>query len=207
MPCILAAAAVVVAATAAAVIGVGHAVAAATAEQNEQNDDPAAVAAAPGIVIAHNATSYEMWSLGWLSFHGMRAVQKGASNAGNAVAQRQQRVHKMHILEENAGNLCAQLHVGEVPEAADTQFDQMVGNRLCHGLGQRQHGHIRMVLVHICLDLGTVTDLHTVDLRTDQVGREVKGGVNMEANGVEVEVLQQRMTQVTGTDDDDVVAV
>ena len=71
-----------IAATATVLYGSAAATAVAVAAEQEQDndsdDDPAAVAAAPGIIVTHSATSYEMWSLGWLSFHGMRPGRKGA---------------------------------------------------------------------------------------------------------------------------------
>ena len=71
-------AASVIGIAAAPVVAAAAAVAAAEDQQQDDDDDPAAVAAAPGIIVTHSATSYEMWSLGWLSFHGMRSGRKGA---------------------------------------------------------------------------------------------------------------------------------
>ena len=48
---------------------------------------------------------------------------------------------------------------------------------------------------------------HAVDLVADQGGGDVERGVQMEAHLGKVEVLQQRMTQMAGTDDDQLVVV
>ena len=128
------------------------------------------------------------------------------SLAGNAVAQGQQRVHKVDILEKYARLVGGKLHVGEVPEAADAQPDEPVCQRLRHALRYGEHRHVGVVVGHIFLQLVHGADGHTADLRADEGGRDVKGGVDAEADLVEVEVLEQRMTQMTYADDDDLVA-
>ena len=132
----LAAGGLIAAAAAAApvptVAAAGAVIAAAEPNDDQQNDDPAAVAAAPGILITHSATSYEIWSLTRLSFHGMHRVQNGSLAAGDAIAEGQQGVHKVNVLKEHAGNLSVQLYIGKVPETADAQIDQAISQRLGH---------------------------------------------------------------------------
>ena len=58
-----------------------------------------------------------------VSFHSMRRQGKGVSGTGNAIAQGQKRIYKVHILKEYTGHFGAQFHIGEVPKALDTQVD------------------------------------------------------------------------------------
>ena len=126
--------------------------------------------------------------------------------AGNTVAQRQQRVHKVDILEEHAGLIGGQLHIGEVPEAPDAQADEAVSQRLRHALGYGEHRHVGVVVGHIFLQLVHGADGDAADVRADEGGGDIEGGVDAEADLVEVEVLQQRVAQVAGADDDELVA-
>ena len=99
------------------------------------------------------------------------------------------------------------LHVGEVPEAADAQGYQTVGQRLRHVLGHRQHRHIGVMLGCVFLQLVHGADSDAVDLVADQGGGDVEGGVQVEAHLGKIKVLQQRVAQVAGADDDQLVVV
>ena len=200
------------AAAAAAVVlhRVAAAAAGAVATEQKQNDDgdddPAAVAAAPGI-ITHSATSYEMWTFCQVSFHSMPARRIGASASGNAIAERQQRVNKVDIFKENAGDLGGQLHIGEVPETADAHINQLVSQRLRHILRHGQHRHIGVILLHIGGQLIDGADGDVVDRGADQLGRAIKGGIDLETDLAEIEVLQQGVTQMTCAHHNDAVTV
>ena len=128
------------------------------------------------------------------------------SLAGNAVAQGQQRVHEMDILEEHTGLVGGQLHVGEVPEAPDAKADEPVSQRLRHALRYGEHRHVRVIVGDVFLQLVHGADGDAPDVRADEGGGDVEGGVDAEADLVEVEVLEQRVTQMAHADDDDFVA-
>ena len=136
-----------------------------------------------------------------------RGRGKVRSAAGNAVAQGQQGVHKVDVLEEHAGDLRGQLHIGEVPEAPDAQADEPVRQGLGHILGHRQHRHIGPVAGHIFRQLVHGADGDAPDLGVDQRGGHVEGGVHLEAHLLKIEVLQQGVAQVAHADDDEPVAV
>ena len=175
-------------------------------QQDDRNDDPAAAAAAKaGILITHIVTSYENLTAVRSHSHSMPPQEKCSSGLGDTIAECQQGVHKVDVLEENAVLLGGQLHVGEVPEASDAQTDQPVGQRLRHALRHGQHRHVGMVAGHVVLQLVHGVDGHAADLRPDQRGGDVEGGVDAEAYLFKVEVLQQRMTQMPHADDDDAV--
>ena len=126
---------------------------------------------------------------------------------GDAVAQGQQRVHKVDVLEEHAFLLGGQLHVGEIPEAADTQADEPISQRLRHALGHGQYRHVGLVIGHIFLQLVHGMDLYAPDLRADEGGGDVESGVDAEADLLKIKVLQQRVAQVAHTDDDQAVSL
>ena len=199
------------AAPAAAVVAAAAAVAAAAVaaeqeQQDDRNDDPAAAAAAKaGILITHIVTSYENLTAVRSHSHSMPPQEKCSSGLGDTIAECQQGVHKVDVLEENAVLLGGQLHVGEVPEAPDAQTDQPVGQRLRHALRHGQHRHVGMVAGHIVLQLVHGVDGHAADLRSDQRRGDIEGGVDAEAHLFKIEVLQQRMTKMPHADDDDAV--
>jgi len=122
----------------------------------------------------------------------------------DAIAEGQQRVHKVYVLGKHRLRH-GDLHIGEVPETTDTQLHKMVGDRLRHMLRHRQNGDSGMMLGKVALQLRGVTHLHTVDLRADEIGGEIKSGVEMEAHGGEIKVLHQGVAQMACTDDDDLL--
>ena len=126
---------------------------------------------------------------------------------GDAIAQGQQRVHEVDVLEEHALLLGGQLHIGEIPEAADAQADEPVGQGLGHVLRHGQHRHVGLVVGHIFLQLVHGAHRHAADLRADEGGGDVEGGVDAEADLVKVEVLQQGVAQMARADDDEPVAL
>ena len=122
-----------------------------------------------------------------------RREKKLLSLMADAIAEGQQRVHKVYVLgKHRLGH--GDLHIGEVPETTDTQLHKMVGDGLRHVLRHRQHGDGGMMLGKVALQLRGVTHLHTVDLRADKLGGEIKSGVEMEAHGGEIKVLHQGVT-------------
>ena len=112
----------------------------------------------------------------------------------------------MDVLEEHAGLIGRQLHIGKVPEAADAQGDEPVSQRLGHVLGYGEHRHVGVIVGDIFLQLVHGADSDAADLRAHKGGRDVKGGVDAEAYLIKIKVLQQRVAQVAGADDDDLVA-
>lgn len=112
----------------------------------------------------------------------------------------------MDVLEEHAGLIGRQLHIGKVPEAADAQGDKPVSQRLGHVLGYGEHCHVGVVVGDIFLQLVHGADSDAADLRAHKGGRDVKGGVDAEPYLIKIKVLQQRVAQVAGADDDDLVA-
>ena len=125
------AAAATAAVVAAAAIVAPAAVAAEQEQQDDRNDDPAAAAAAKaGILITHIVTSYENLTAVRSHSHSMPPQEKCSSGLGDTIAECQQGVHKVDVLEENAVLLGGELHIGKIPEAAHTQTDQTVRQRL-----------------------------------------------------------------------------
>ena len=113
----------------------------------------------------------------------------------------------MNILEENIGLIRAQLHIGEVPKALDTQVDKAAGHGLSHMLGNGKHRHIGPIVGNILLQLVHGADGDSMDAGADEVGGDIKGGVYMEADLFKVEVLQQSVAQMAYADDDKAVAL
>ena len=113
----------------------------------------------------------------------------------------------MNILEENIGLIRAQLHIGEVPKALDTQVDKAAGHGLGHMLGNGKHRHIGPIVGNILLQLVHGADGDSMDAGADEVGGDIKGGVYMEADLFKVEVLQQSVAQMAYADDDKAVAL
>ena len=136
-----------------------------------------------------------------------RGREKVRSAAGNAVAQSQQRVHEVDILEKHAGHVGGQLHIGEVPEAPDAQADQLIRQGLGHVLRYRQHRHVGLIPGYIVRQLIHSADGNAPDLGVDQRRGHVKGGVHLEAHLFKIEVLEQSVTQMARADDDKPVAV
>ena len=126
---------------------------------------------------------------------------------GDAVAQSQQRVHEVDVLEEHAFLLGGQLHVGEIPEAADAKADEPVSQGLRHALRDSQHRHIGLIIGHILLQFIHRMDLYAANLRADKGGGDVEGGVDAKADLLKIKVLQQRVAQVTHTDDNEAMSL
>lgn len=108
---------------------------------------------------------------------------------GDVIAECQQCIHKVDILGINVlrdrnFNIC------EVPKAANAERDKTVSQRLRHMLRDGQHCHVGMVLGHIVIQLIHGTDRYAIDFVTDQCGRNIKGGIQMEADLRKVKVLQ-----------------
>ena len=76
-----------------------------------------------------------------------------ASELRDAIAERQQGVHKVDVLEENAVLLGGELHIGKIPEAAHTQADQTVRQRLGYILRDGQDRHVGVIVGDIFLQL------------------------------------------------------
>ena len=125
---------------------------------------------------------------------------------GDAIAQGQETVGEMNVLKLHAGDGGIELHVRNVPETSYTHFHQLIGQLLRHMLGNAEDGDIGGTL--FCKDLShlfTVIDLCAVDFRAHKAGVNVKGTVHGKATGIEIEVVQQSMTQITDTHQYDVV--
>ena len=99
------------------------------------------------------------------------------------------------------------LHIGEVPEAANTQIDQTGSGVLSNMLRNGQHHHIHLVFLQVRIQIVHRVDGHTVDRGADDGRRDVEGSVHREAGVRKAEVLQQRMTQITNADHHQVVVV
>ena len=125
---------------------------------------------------------------------------------GDTIAQSQKTVRKVNVLKLHTGSGRTELHVGDVPEAAHAHFHQLIGQLLCHILGNAEDSNIGSALVgkDLC-HLVTVVDLRAVDLGAHQTGVHIKGTVHGKAAGAEIEVVQQCVTQITDTNQNDVV--
>ena len=62
------------------------------------------------------------------------------SGTGDAVAQREERVDEVDVFEKDVRHRGRELHIREVPEPADAQLDEPVGQRLRNVL---RHGEGR----------------------------------------------------------------
>ena len=78
---------------------------------------------------------------------------------GDTVAEGQEGIHKVDVLEEHPLGLGGELHIGKVPEALHSQGNEPVRQRLGHALRHCQHRHVGVVLLHIVFQL-----LHGPDL-------------------------------------------
>ena len=129
------------------------------------------------------------------------------SGTGDAVAQREERVNEVDVFEKDVRHRGRELHVREVPEPADAQLDEPVGQRLRNVLRHGEHGDVGVIFVDIVLQLIHRADGDVVDFGADKGGGDVEGGVNLEADLLEVEVLEQGMAEVAGTDDNQLVPI
>ena len=99
-----------------------------------------------------------------------------------------------------------QLRVGKVPDAAHAKRDELLGNLLRDGFRHCQHSDIGVADGEIVAQLIKRTDEHVVYTCADERGRNIERGVEQKTGLRKVKVAQQRMTQVTGADDDKAVA-
>ena len=125
---------------------------------------------------------------------------------GDTVAEGQEGIHKVDVLEEYPLGLGGELHIGKVPEALHSQSNEPVRQRLGHALRHCQHRHVGVVLLHIVFQLLHGPDGHVVDLGTDQRRGHVEGGIHLKAHLLKVEVLQQRMAQMARSHHNEPVA-
>ena len=131
----------------------------------------------------------------------------GPSGIGDPVAEGQEAVREVDVLDLDVGAGGAELHIGEVPEALDAEIDEAVGGILGGVLGDGQDHHVHRVFPDEGLQLAGGVDGDAVDAGAHQLGRGVEGGIHGEAGGGEGEVPQQGMAQVAGADDDEVMIV
>ena len=129
------------------------------------------------------------------------------SGTGDAVAQREERVDEVDVFEKDVRHRGRELHVREVPEPADAQLDKPVGQRLRTVLRHGEPGDVEVIFADIVLQLVHRADDVVVDFGADKGGGDVEGGVNLEADLLEVEVLEQGMAEVAGTDDNQLVPI
>lgn len=111
-------------------------------------------------------------------------------------------VFKFHIYRA-----AGKLHVGEVPESTDAQFDKTVGCILGHGLRDRQDDHVHSVLPDETVQIVHRVDGDAVDGGADHRRGDVEGGIHGEAGVGEGEVLQQGVAQIAYADHDQMVVV
>ena len=96
----------------------------------------------------------------------------------------------MDVLKLYVRHVAGQLHVGEIPKAADPKADQPVGRALGNGVGDRQHRHVRLVGGDEPLQLRHIQNGRTRHLGADEAGRDVKSGLQIKPRVVEPEILQ-----------------
>ena len=130
---------------------------------------------------------------------------RSSSQVRDAIAQRQQTVRKVDVLELDGGVRAGQLDVGEVPEPAHAQRRQPVRRFLRHVLGDGQRHHVHRMGADERFQLVHREDGDAVDDRSDQGGGDVERGVHREAGLGEGEVLQKRVAQIARADHDEVV--
>ena len=141
-----------------------------------------------------------------VSFHSMESGGKCALPvAGNAIAEGQKGIHKVDILKENVGDVRGQFYVGKIPKAVDTEGDQLICQRLRDALRNGQHRYLGMIRRNITLQVVHGTDLYTADMRVDQLGGDIKSGIDLKTDFLEIKVLHQGVTEVTRADNDQAV--
>ena len=126
---------------------------------------------------------------------------------GDAVTQGQKTVGKVNVFKLDIRIGTGQLHIGEVPEAADAQIDQAVGGSLRHSLRDSQNDNVYGVTLDVGIQLVGRINGDAVDLRIDHFGRDVKGGVHGEAGVFKGKVIQQCAAQIADADHDEMVIV
>ena len=123
---------------------------------------------------------------------------------GDAVAEREQTVGKVDILGEDLA-ADVQLRIGEIPDPAHAERNELLGDLLRDMLGHGQYRNIGMARGEIVADLVERADKHVVDARANERGGDVERGVEQKTGLHEVKVAQQRVAQVAGADDDEAV--
>ena len=95
-----------------------------------------------------------------------------------------------------------QLCVGEIPDPAHAERNELLGDLLGDVLGHGQYRDVGMAHGEIVADLVERADKHVVDARADERGGDVERGVKQKTGLHEVKVAQQRVAQVAGADEE-----
>ena len=98
-----------------------------------------------------------------------------------------------------------QLRVGEIPDPAHAERNELLGDLLRDVFRHSQHRDVGMAHGEIVADLVERADKHVVDARADERGGDIERGVKQKTGLHEVKVPQQRVAQVAGADDDEAV--
>ena len=120
---------------------------------------------------------------------------------GEIVAQRKQAVGEVDVLDDDVGILELQLGVGEVPDRMHAAGADLLGDLVGHGLRHAEHRHIGPDGRDALLELAEIVNRDAVDLAADDVGVDVKGGLEIVAVLLEAEILDQRAADVADADD------
>lgn len=106
----------------------------------------------------------------------------------------------MNVFKAHLRSGGGELHICKIPEAGNTQIDQMVGSFLRDLLGNRQHDDINGVRLYISVQLIHGIDVYAVDNRTDDLWADVKRSLGGKSGLREVKVLQQGAAEIANTD-------
>ena len=115
---------------------------------------------------------------------------------GQVVAQSQQTVGEVNVFHNGLVGGNVQLHVGEVPDTAHTAFYQHRSNLVCVEAGDAQNGNVGLQLVELYTQLADAEYGNIAQGGADDVGLDIKGGLQLKAIVVEIKMVDQRMTDV-----------
>ena len=118
----------------------------------------------------------------------------------DVVAERQQAVREVDVLDDGLSILDLQLGVREVPDGLHTDGADLVGDVVGHGLRHTEHGDVRLDIREDIVERGKVVHDDAVHLLTDEIGVDVERSLEREAVLLKAEVFHERAADVADAD-------
>ena len=122
------------------------------------------------------------------------------------IAQREQAVGKMDVLNDGGAVGRGEINIREIPYG----LNAVGGEQVCHGdrrfLWNGKHDDVNMIVAQVLFKRVHRVDGHVVEHRACQLRRNIKCGDKTEAPCAEAEVVHQCMTDVARTDENGAIA-
>ena len=118
----------------------------------------------------------------------------------DVIAERQQAIREVDVLDDGFGILDLQLGVREVPDGLHTDGADLVGDVVGHGLRHTEHGDVRLDIREDFIERGEVVHDDAVHPLTDEIGVDVERSLEREAVLLKAEVFHERAADVADAD-------